>query len=205
MYKLLIIDDEPLVRRGITTLVDFHVLGIEAVYEAADGQEGLVLFRQHLPDLILVDINMPRMNGLEFAKEVKALKSETQIAVITGYDYFDYAQKALKIGVDPLPLLCRQPVHYAACDASGIRRPPEPRRRRLLQPHGPLVQKMIRPPSRGRVRASASAPPRILRWSRFFSISRLYLVFSKIVELTFTPTIYRLYLWLAKKCSLPAI
>lgn len=100
MYTLLIIDDEPLIRRGICSLVDFQSLKIDQVYEAANGLEGLELFRSHSPDLVLADINMPKMNGLDFAKEAKRLKPEVKIALITGYNYFDYALSALKLGVD---------------------------------------------------------------------------------------------------------
>lgn len=100
MYKLLIVDDEPLVRRGITSLVDFPALNIGEVYEAANGQEALTIFREHSPELVLADINMPRMNGLELAEVIRGMNPDTRIAIITGYDYFDYAIKALKIGVE---------------------------------------------------------------------------------------------------------
>lgn len=100
MYKLLIVDDEPLVRRGIATLVDFEKLDIEAVFEAGNGADALALFQEHLPDLVLLDINMPKMGGLEFAQKAKQLNPGAKIAIITGYDYFDYAVNALKIGID---------------------------------------------------------------------------------------------------------
>ena len=100
MYKLLIVDDEPLIRKGILTLVDFEKLGITDAYEASNGTEGLRLFIQHAPQLILLDINLPVMNGLEFAQAIKALDRQAKIAMITGYDYVDYAISALKIGVD---------------------------------------------------------------------------------------------------------
>ena len=100
MYKLLIVDDEPLIRKGILTLVDFEKLGITDAYEASNGTEGLKLFIQHAPQLILLDINLPVMNGLELAQAIKALDSQAKIAMITGYDYVDYAISALKIGVD---------------------------------------------------------------------------------------------------------
>jgi len=98
--KLLIVDDEPIIRRGIKKLVDFEALGIEEIFEATNGEQAYELFEKHHPDIILADINMPRMNGLEFSAKVKEMRKETKIALITGYDYFDYAQKAIKVGVE---------------------------------------------------------------------------------------------------------
>ncbi|MBD7908421.1 response regulator transcription factor [Sporosarcina gallistercoris] len=100
MYKLLVVDDEPILIRGIRSFVDFEALSITEVMEAADGEEALDLFKTHRPDLVLADINMPKMNGLDFASAAKALKPNVKIAMITGYDYFDYAVAALKTGVD---------------------------------------------------------------------------------------------------------
>lgn len=98
--KLLIVDDEPIIRRGIQRLVDFEALGIHEVFEATNGEQAFNLFQEHAPDIILADINMPKMNGLEFADQVKRIRKSTKIALITGYDYFDYAQKAVKVGVE---------------------------------------------------------------------------------------------------------
>ncbi|REB07142.1 response regulator [Sporosarcina sp. BI001-red] len=100
MYTLLVVDDEPILIRGIRSFVDFDALSITEVLEATNGEEALELFKTHLPDLILADINMPKMNGLDFASAAKALKPDVKIAMITGYDYFDYAVAALKAGVD---------------------------------------------------------------------------------------------------------
>ena len=100
MYKLLLVDDEPLIIRGIKSFVDFDKLNISEVYEAKNGEEALQLYQRYLPDLVLADINMPKMNGLEFSKKVKQINPNVKIAMITGYDYFDYAVTALKVGVD---------------------------------------------------------------------------------------------------------
>ena len=100
MYTLMIVDDEPLIRKGILTLVDFDKLGITDTYEASNGLEGLSLFIQHAPQLVLLDINLPQMNGLELAQAIKTQDHHAKIAMITGYDYVDYAITALKIGVD---------------------------------------------------------------------------------------------------------
>jgi two-component system response regulator YesN len=100
VYKLLIVDDEPIIRKGILSFVNMEELNISEVFEAADGKAALELFKEKLPDLLLIDINIPKMNGLELASACKDIKPEVRICLVTGYDYFDYAVKALKLGVD---------------------------------------------------------------------------------------------------------
>lgn len=100
MYKLMIVDDEPLMRRGIKALLNLEKLGIEELIEASNGEEALILFKEKKPDIVLADINMPKMDGLTFAKYILEINRNTKIAMITGYDYFDYAHAAIKIGVD---------------------------------------------------------------------------------------------------------
>lgn len=100
MYRLLVVDDEPFVRKGIVTLIPYSELGIGEVIEASNGQEALQKVRDKEPHLILCDINMPKLNGLDFVKIVKEEKPWIKIAIITGYDFFDYAKQALKIGVE---------------------------------------------------------------------------------------------------------
>jgi two-component system response regulator YesN len=98
--KLLIVDDEPIIRMGIKRLIDLEALGISELIEAENGEKGYELFKTHQPEIVLADINMPKMNGLDFARRIKIDKPDVKIAMITGYDYFEYAQKALKIGVE---------------------------------------------------------------------------------------------------------
>jgi len=100
MYKLLVVDDEPIVREGIVSLIPFKKLGIEKVLQAANGLQALDMVIKEEPNIILCDINMPKLNGLEFASQVKKLYPQIKIAFITGYDYFDYAKEGIKIGVD---------------------------------------------------------------------------------------------------------
>lgn len=100
MYNLLIADDENIVRRGIKTLVDYQALEIGEIFEAEHGEAALKCIQSNDVHLVFADINMPKMNGLDFAKKAKEIDSNIKIALITGYDYFDYALTALKIGVD---------------------------------------------------------------------------------------------------------
>lgn len=100
MYRLMIADDEPLVRRGIRQLIDFSSLKVAEIYEATTGEEALKIFKEFQPEIVLMDINMPKIDGLSVAKKIKELIPKTKIAIITGYNYFDYAQSAIKIGVE---------------------------------------------------------------------------------------------------------
>lgn len=100
MYTLLVVDDEPILIKGIRSFIDFDALSITTVLEARNGEEALELCKEHRPDIVLADINMPKMNGLDFAEAAKKLYPSVKIAMITGYDYFDYAVAALKSGVD---------------------------------------------------------------------------------------------------------
>jgi len=100
MYKLLIVDDEPIIRHGIRRFVNFKELSITEVYEASNGNEALKQYCEYIPDIVLLDIRMPKLNGLEFAKKIKNMNENVLIAIITGYDYYEYVVTALKIGID---------------------------------------------------------------------------------------------------------
>ena len=100
MYKLMIADDEPLIRRGIKQLIDLSSLQIGEIHEASTGEEALKVFEEFKPEIILMDINMPKIDGLSVAKKIKSINPDTKIAIITGYNYFDYAQTAIKIRVE---------------------------------------------------------------------------------------------------------
>lgn len=100
MYNLLVVEDESLIRRGIRAFIDFEGLGIGECFEAGDGEEALNIINTQRIDLILADINMPKMNGLDFCRLAKERDPSVKIAILTGYDYLDYAIRAIKVGVD---------------------------------------------------------------------------------------------------------
>ena len=72
---------------------------LEVVAEAEDGEVALALTKEKKPDLLLVDINMPFLNGLEFIEALQKAMEHPVIVIITGYDSFAYAQRALRLGV----------------------------------------------------------------------------------------------------------
>lgn len=100
MYSLLIVEDEYLVRQGIRSLVDFERFQIDQINEAKDGVEAWDFIEKHQPDIVLTDINMPRMNGIQLAQLIKETYPHTHLVFLTGYDEFDYALSAVKLGAD---------------------------------------------------------------------------------------------------------
>ena len=97
--KLLIADDEKLTREGIISDFDWKQLGIDQIYEADDGINGIELCRLHKPDIILSDVRMPRMNGIEMAKEVQKILPLTSIIFMSGYSDKEYLKEAIKLKV----------------------------------------------------------------------------------------------------------
>lgn len=94
-----IVEDELLFREYLRHGMDWTCLNASICWEAGDGEEALKQLESDQPDVILADINMPFMDGLSFASEVKKKYPEVQIVMVTGMDSFDCARKALKIGV----------------------------------------------------------------------------------------------------------
>lgn len=100
MYKLLIVDDEPLIRRGIRSLANLSNTGISEILEAESGWEALAAVKEAAPDIVLMDINMPEMDGLTAAAQIKEQAPDIFVIILTGYDYFEYAQTAIRARVD---------------------------------------------------------------------------------------------------------
>ncbi len=99
MYKILIVDDEDIVRKGIRKKLDWKSLGFEVIGEAENGREALAIAQEQWPDVILTDIKMPHMDGIELTKIINERMPDTQMIILTGYEEFEYAQKSVKLGV----------------------------------------------------------------------------------------------------------
>lgn len=109
MYRLMIIDDESSIRTGIKTVIDWQANGILVCGEASNGREAFELFDELKPDIILVDIKMPVINGLQLIETVNQMKLPVKSIILSGYDDFTYAQKALKLGASDYLLKPCQP------------------------------------------------------------------------------------------------
>ncbi len=98
LIKLMIVEDEWLVREGLKSTIPWGELGCEIVAEANGGAAALSIMESAKPDIILSDIRMPGMDGLEMARQAVELLPGVEIVFLTGFDDFSYAQQALKIG-----------------------------------------------------------------------------------------------------------
>lgn len=100
MCKILIVDDEPLIRKGLKHIVPWEKHGFTICGFAKNGIEAVALFDRLQPDLIITDINMPDMNGLELIQYLRMERqSSIRFVVLSGYKDFDYAQQAMKYNV----------------------------------------------------------------------------------------------------------
>ena len=100
MYAIMIVEDEELIRQGLTSLVDYEQFGMTVINQAENGREAWEKFQEQPADILLTDINMPQMNGLDLAHLVKEQSPSCHIIFLTGYDDFEFARKAIKLGAD---------------------------------------------------------------------------------------------------------
>lgn len=99
MWRLVVADDEPKIRRGIENVLNWKEFNIEIVGEAEDGEIALEVIKEKKPDIIFLDINMPFLNGLNLLQKLKDIHNNSIVIIISGYDDFSYAQKALQFNV----------------------------------------------------------------------------------------------------------
>ncbi|PXX51996.1 AraC family two component transcriptional regulator [Hungatella effluvii] len=100
MYHVLLVDDEESVLNVLRTSIDWQGLGIETLLTANDGLAALDIFEQQQIDLLITDIRMPRLDGLELIRSVRRLYPDTHCILLTAYGEFDYARQAIYLGVE---------------------------------------------------------------------------------------------------------
>jgi len=97
MIRVLIVEDQTLMRQGLRTILELEP-GFEVVGEAGDGQEGMERALTLRPDLVLMDVQMPRMNGVEATRQITTLVPHTQVIILTTFDYDEYVFDGIKAG-----------------------------------------------------------------------------------------------------------
>lgn len=94
MYRVMIIDDDAIIRRGLSRNISWEESGFQLVGTAGDGEEGLQLFLQSHPEIVISDIKMPFMDGLDLSRRLLEVAPETKIILLTGYEEFDYYKRS---------------------------------------------------------------------------------------------------------------
>ena len=100
MYKVLIVDDEEFIRNGLRCIMDWEEEGFEVCGDASNGEMALQMIETLLPDLVLMDIRMPKVTGLEVVKYCSEKELPCKFVIISGFSDFKYAQEAIRYGVE---------------------------------------------------------------------------------------------------------
>jgi two-component system response regulator YesN len=98
MFKVIIAEDEKTIREGLVATVPWRELGFEVAGAAGNGQAALDLAEKIRPTAVITDIRMPKMDGIQLLRELKARLPRTKVLILSGYDEFAYAQQAVKHG-----------------------------------------------------------------------------------------------------------
>ena len=100
MYKIMIIEDEQIERETLYKIIQDGFPECRELYAAKNGKEALTMFEEYHPDIILADINIPGINGLEVIRRIRKTESEVGFLILSSYNYFEYAQEAIRLGVE---------------------------------------------------------------------------------------------------------
>ncbi|MBB6670569.1 response regulator transcription factor [Cohnella nanjingensis] len=115
MYSVLIVDDESTIREGLEVLIEWESLGFRVAGAAANAKEAIPMYRDCRPDLMIVDIRMPGMNGLELVQHLRRENERQHVLVLSGYADFSYAKRAIQLGIDGYLLKPVDEEELAAC------------------------------------------------------------------------------------------
>lgn len=100
MWDVVVVDDEKQVIQGMKKIIPWEQLGLRYAGDAMDGKEGLELIRATKPSIIITDIYMPVMNGLDMVEQLRKEQYEGEIIILSGYADFEYARQALRLGIN---------------------------------------------------------------------------------------------------------
>ena len=98
MYQVLIVDDEPIVKIALRSMIDWESLGFHICATASNGEEALEMAERFHPDLVICDLKMPVMDGIDLIKAAKDKKMDREFLVISNYQDFNYVRTALVLG-----------------------------------------------------------------------------------------------------------
>ena len=135
MYQIFVVEDELLIRQSIRNVINGMTGPYTFCGEASDGEMALSIMQDMMPDIVLTDIRMPFLDGFELIRHAKAMMPWLKIIIISGYDDFSFAQKAISLGVDQYLLKPIRPPELTRAIEEMARRI-EAEKRQNTTPHG---------------------------------------------------------------------
>ena len=141
MYKLVIVDDEYYIRQMLIKGTPWHEMEYEVVAEAEDGQSALKAITDIRPDAALVDINLPKLNGLELIESIGKIEPDICIVILTAYERFSYAKSAIRLNVFEYLL---KPIDPEEIRDTFTRLKPQIERKRLERARRTETNRLIR-------------------------------------------------------------
>lgn len=100
MKKVMLVEDEEFILQGIRYIIDWEAISMEVTAMAHNGREALEMFKKDPVDIVITDVEMPFMNGLELLEEIRKITSRTRCIILSGYDEFEYARTAARLDVE---------------------------------------------------------------------------------------------------------
>ena len=100
MKKVMLVEDEEFILQGIRCIIDWEEIAMTVSAMAHNGKEALEKFQEDSADILVTDVEMPLMNGLDLIREVRRISPRTRCIILSGYDEFEYARTALKLDVE---------------------------------------------------------------------------------------------------------
>lgn len=100
MYKVFLVDDEPFILEGLRNIINWQDFGLEISGQAANGLDACSILEREKADILITDITMPKMNGLDLIKNLKAMDSNIKFIVLSGYNEFDFVKAGIALGIE---------------------------------------------------------------------------------------------------------
>lgn len=100
MFNVLLVEDEKVIRQGMVVLIEEVAIGFKVLWEAEDGTRAWDILKHETPDVLITDIRMPNMDGLQLIQKTRVLYPEMSVVIVSGYDDFAYARQAIMYGVE---------------------------------------------------------------------------------------------------------
>ena len=174
MIKVLIVEDEIVLRQGIVSLINWASLGCEVVGDCSNGNEAVSFLNAYPVDLVITDIKMPGMDGLELASHISKLYPETAVILLSAYSDFEYAQKAIRCGIYNYVLKNNFVKDLPPAITAAVKRMAQTRQR-LATPGGIENQVRIKPVViRGILDGTISDEEEIRQWISYCRINLNY-------------------------------